>query len=576
MLSQKYKPNTQKSLFHKDVVNNIRKWIQTIEYKYETIKDVKQILFLNGPVGCGKSVTVECLFKSYNLITIDSDNLRNNDRIHDALQQIISFNSVTLSNIDKWNHKNKKDKNNIVFIDNIELCERGIESFVNLIYTNDINVPIILICNTTKYKDIFSNYKNCTFIDFKNVSLLEISKLINDINKQESLNLDKNSIKQIIEKSQNDIRQVLFILEQWNITKDLNISFSKFIDTIDLKYTDEDLSTKMEYVFKPKNSFNIAKLHNKFSCEPHLISNTIYQNYPNLTLNNININQTSETNNFNTISENDSLDILNNMVKAIDNISSSNIIHNEIYENQNWQLYDDYIHQSCIIPTYYLQKNNEIIFKEIFKETNFKVKLNFNLFKDISYNFINSYNEVKNICKKNIHSIKFNTDEINKNFNAILQPQNCFYIVDIILKNMTILNNYFDSNKKGKNTTKKEKLELYNNINDPDVKNALDKIFQIVYDYKLFEIDIDDLYKIKDSREEIVNKSFQKINLRVLKRLLNIFTFSDNNKIFKSNIETSLQYKILQHLIKNLDTTKVSIKNTVEEMTIDLDKIWGI
>ena len=95
MFSQKYKPTTQKSLFHKDVVNHIRKWIQDIEYKYETVKDVKQILFLNGPVGCGKSVTVECLFKGYNLINIDSDNLRNSDKIQESLQQIISFNNIT-------------------------------------------------------------------------------------------------------------------------------------------------------------------------------------------------------------------------------------------------------------------------------------------------------------------------------------------------------------------------------------------------------------------------------------------------------------------------------------------------
>ena len=101
MFSQNYKTTNQKSLFHKDVVNNIRKWIQNIEYKYETIKDVKQILFLNGPVGCGKSVTIECLFKAYNLINVDSDNLRNADKINDALQQIINFNGITLANIDK-------------------------------------------------------------------------------------------------------------------------------------------------------------------------------------------------------------------------------------------------------------------------------------------------------------------------------------------------------------------------------------------------------------------------------------------------------------------------------------------
>ena len=63
--------------------------------------------------------------------------------------------------------------------------------------------------------------------------------------------------------------------------------------------------------------------------------------------------------------------------------------------------------------------------------------------------------------------------------------------------------------------------------------------------------------------------------MRVLKRLLNIFTFDDNNKIFKSNIETSLQYKILEYLINQSNYNKVPILNTVDDMTIDLDKIWG-
>ena len=566
MFSQKYKPTTQKSLFHKDVVNNIRKWIQNIEYKYETIKDVKQILFLNGPVGCGKSVTVQCLFKAYNLINIDSDNLRNADKINDALQQIINFNGITLANIDKWNHKNKKDKNNIVFIDNIELCERGIESFINLIYTRNINVPIILICNTAKYKDIFSSYKNCTFVDFKHPSLLEMSKLIIDINKEECLNLEKDMIKQIIEKSQNDIRQIIFILEQWNISKASKISFVKFIDTIDIKYTDEDLSKKMEYIFKSKGKFDFNKAYNKFLCEPHVISNNIFQNYVNITLDSkLRVSETNKT------SDKDDLDILNNMVKVTDNISYSNIIHNEIYEHQQWQLYDEYINSSCIIPTYYLQKNNEIIFKEL----DMNYRLNFNSFKDISYNFINSYNEVKNICKKNTYYSKFHINDGNINANSIFYPLNCFYIVNILLDNMKIVNIYFDTNKRGKNTTKKEKLELYNNMNDIEVKNALDKIFQIIYDYKLFEIDIDNLDKLKKDGDEIIKKNFQKINLRVLKRLLNIFTFDDNNKIFKSNIETSLQYKILEYLINQSNYNKVPIVNTVDDMTIDLDKIWG-
>ena len=51
-------------------------------------------------------------------------------------------------------------------------------------------------------------------------------------------------IKKIIDKSHYDIRQILFILEQWNISKGTSILFSNFIESIDIKYTDEDLSKK--------------------------------------------------------------------------------------------------------------------------------------------------------------------------------------------------------------------------------------------------------------------------------------------------------------------------------------------
>ena len=76
MIAERYKPTTQKSLFHKDIVNHIRKWIKMIEDYADDSRSVKQILFLYGPIGCSKTVTVECLFKGYNLINVDSDNIR--------------------------------------------------------------------------------------------------------------------------------------------------------------------------------------------------------------------------------------------------------------------------------------------------------------------------------------------------------------------------------------------------------------------------------------------------------------------------------------------------------------------
>ena len=186
MIAAKYKPTTQKALFHKDVVNHIKKWIRMIEKDAKEDLDVKHILFIHGPIGSSKTVTVECLFKGYNLIDIDSDHLRSAEKITETISGIVGFREVTLANIEKWNHKNRKDKSNILFVDNLELCDRGIENFIETLYNKyNINIPVILVCNSSKYKEIFINYQNCTFLEFKRPSLLELTKLSNEICKNE-------------------------------------------------------------------------------------------------------------------------------------------------------------------------------------------------------------------------------------------------------------------------------------------------------------------------------------------------------------------------------------------------------
>ena len=580
MITKKYKPTTQKSLFHKDVVNHIRKWIKMIDEYSEYKKSVKQILFLYGPVGCAKTVTIECLFKNYNLIEIDSDNIRSTDKVNEILQLVIGFNEITLANIEKWNHKNKNDKRNIVFIDNIELCEKGIESFIDSIYTkHKIDTPIILVCNTYKYREIFANYKNCTFIEFKKPSLLELTKLSNEINKDYSLNLTKDNIKQLIEKSQYDIRQLLFLLEQWNLGKSnnasINQSFDNFLECIKLKHTDKDLCDKLEYLFNNKTLYNFKEIFQIASSEPQVISNGIYQNYTDINLN------------MNNFDSQDQLELIKNYSNIIDSISSSNIIHNEIFDNQNWSLYDDYTIYSTMIPSYYLKLNSEIISrnsKNISSE-NTNTKSNFAPYKDISYNFMNSFEEVKKICVSNIYSKKLNP---NFKYTNIINQESCFIFVSMLINSINKLNEYFDKNKRGKNTTKKEKLELCNNITtgdsvktDDSVKTALDILVNNIYYYKIFEIDIDDflINKSKYKDDNILKENLNKIDLRVFKRLLNIFTLDDSHKIFKSNVEISIQYKILQCLVEDvsLQPDKIIANiNSIENMTINLDEIWNI
>ena len=549
----KYKPTTLKSLFHQTIVSEIKKWISTIESLNKKKKSVKKILLLHGAVGSGKSVTIDCIFKNYNIMDIDSDTIRSVDKIREMMQTIVSFDMDTMTN---FLEKNKKGKHNILFVDNIELCEKLIETFVDSVHNKyDIDIPIVLICNNLRYQEMFKTHDDCTTIEFPTPSFDELMRLSDEINKKEKLNLPKENLKQIVAKSQYDIRQLLFLLEQWSIVNCIkdnrqhNIKFNLFMESLDLKQTDIDLSDKMDYIFDKNSEFDIQNMFLLASSEPQTLSNSIYQNY---------------VGPYNT-NEIDKVAVTQNYLKIIDTLSLSNTLNSEIYENQNWELYNDYVFMSTVVPSYYTKQNKQIDNSCIVP------------FKDISYNFMNSYEEVKKICKQNLCSIKMNP-EINVS-TSFLSPDTCYMIVPMVITCIKHLNEYFEKNKRGKNTTKREKLNLCDNI-DGEYKLALDKLTSVVYDYKLFEIDIDDFLINKEAYKEDTKDNINLVDLRVFKRILNIFTMDDSHKLFKSHIETSIQYNVLKRLLDTLtytpDTDKI-LKNiySVEHLTQDINDIWG-
>lgn len=569
IFANKYKPTTQKSLFHADIIKHIKKWIKTVEDIHNSNKNAKFILYLYGPIGCAKSVTIECLFKSYNIIPINSDNLRSVDKLNDILDLILDFTELTLEH---FGNLSSRKKGNILLIDNIEFCEKNLENFINVIHGKyNRNIPIILISNNKKYLDMFIDYPNCTNLEFKPPSLLELTKLLNVINKNESLNLTKENIKVLIQKSQFDIRQLLFILEQWYYTNSIKTSenkttFDDFINALGLKDKDIDLYEKLLYLFNKDTphtlNFNCKNIIQICSSEPQIVSNSIYQNY-------INIYTSTKTSN---LSQHDNLQILNNYANLMDSISFANTIQNEIYENQNWHLYNHYTIASCAIPAYYLHLNTKIL-------SNYTNLNNYQFiqFKDISYNFLKSYEEVKTLCRIN---------QCNSNYNykncysyILTNVESCYTMITVMIKCIDVLNDYFNANKKGKNTTKKEKLLLCNNIETDPAKKSLDIIINNIYYYKLFEIDLDQfiINKSKYINDEIIKENINLIDLRLFKRLLNIFTFDDSHKKFKSNIEISIQYKLLQLLITEFNTEKQNIvkDQDIQNLTVNIEDIWN-
>lgn len=571
MLLEKYKPTTQKNLFHKDIVNHILKWIKGLKDDIENKQDVKKILLLYGPIGCGKSVTVDILFKSFQNIHINSDYIRTSDKINDIITNIVSVNSFTFANFDKWNNINKKNKPNIVLIDNVELCDKSIQTFVDLIHVKqNINIPIVIISNNIKFKDIFNN-NNCTFIEFKKPSLLEMTKLAMEINDNEKLGLSRTNLKIVIDRAESDVRQLVFLLEQLKLKVRgekhhlENLDLNQFFDSMQVKMTDIDLSNKLEYLLNVDENFDMDYSFNISFSEPQTISSNIYQNYLS--------NATS----------------LEQSVDIIEDISYSSLINHTIFDNQFWDLYESYTMYSCVLPSYYIKLKHQ---------SNTSDPLDIQPYKDISYNFLNSYQEVKRIHQDNIVNFNkkiYNKDAYIKDHNnstnnsnnhnilsksdTILQPTLCFDLAKICISLINHINKYFDKNKKGKNTTKKEKFDLYDNIIGKKEESDFKYLAHILYSYKLFETDIDWIILHRKSLESIDNikTNVNKIDLRVFKRLLNIFTMDDNQKILKSHTENALQYKILQNILDDLNKIKGTStqENYINDITMDLDKIWN-
>lgn len=572
---QKYKPTSQKELFHKDIVSHTRKWIVQLEQLLnDETNSLKKILILYGPSGCGKTITIDILFKSFNLICYDANEFKYNRKIEEVLTNLIGGKTQTLQNIEKWNHKNKKDKYNIIFIDNMEGCDIQIDEIINFIHIKqNTNIPIIFGCNVHQIKTLASdtiiNNTNTTIYKLNLPSLLELSKLGSEINDKEKLNLSKSDIKKIIDICDCDIRQFLYILNNWSLIK---TNFDGFLSTIELKNRDIDMSNKLNHVFNPKFKYSFHHFDLICSSEPITISNHIYQNY---------IDQIEKNNKLASQKQ-----LLSNIENISNTFSSSDCFQKKIFDDQNWELYDQYTVISCVQPIYTI-KNIDLNEHQCNDNVFLPYKENVFLpYKDISFNYYNSLQEVKKVCFENIANPylsniiskwkpKYTTELITK-----IDLSTAFYITQALVVNIQIIDDFFTKHKKGKNISKKEKLELSRQIENEDEKTvaALDYIITFIINYRLFTFDIEQVLMSKNKCDDYINEYIEILEIRLFKRFLNIFTLNVN-LILKAHIETVIKYTILNILFKYINSYEnnknIIMDRNIEEMTISLDKIWN-
>ncbi|NBP00599.1 MAG: hypothetical protein EBU90_10825 [Proteobacteria bacterium] len=541
MFQHKYAPNSQKALFQKEVVSLIRKWCNTVQ----TSSNKQQILLVHGPMGSGKSSTLRVLLKPFTVHSLDPDILRSftDDTIRG---NVVSYHSKTIST----------NKNNVILIDNVELCEKTIRSFVDAIYLkHNVSVPIVLVYVNSKLSELFSDLENVTIVRFGKPSLLEMNKLSLEVIQSEFptwYSTLKDYTRELVSKSEFDLRQLYYILEQLRLhlifTKDpKQFNFAQFIDSLSVKETELDIHERIRIVFSPSEPYDFENVLQCSLAEPQAVSNAIFQNYVLLSLD------------LATISD------------IADDLSRGSIIQSKIFDNQWWYLYEDLTIVSCVYPSYRIKTYTQKC------ETNFVVTS----FKDVSCNFMNSYAEVKRIHLNNYIKLTKASTNTHTFFDILSDPCSCFYVADILIRCFKKVGMYFELNKKGKNISRKEKVELCDQMNQcPDTFAAFEIIVSIVYCYVLFDVDIDTLHikrrELQSSTrqfqyQQLQSSSTNLIDLKVLKRFLNIFTMDSlSQKVLKSHTEIALQHTLLKKVLVDTHHIKVDI----DHLHVNLENLW--
>jgi replication factor C subunit 1 len=283
---------------------------------------------------------------------------------------------------------NEDVRKNVIVVDNLESITSSTEkaSILNLQKMNDIHwyCPIIFISNN-RHNKLLSDIKKFSYeIKFCQPFSSNLQEILMNIAKKESMKFENSFIvDKIINYSQSDIRQLIFILYELKYSnKDTVITMKSLQEqgTL-LNMRDVDIN-----LFKATNKLlqnykNINTCISLYGTEKVLLPLMIQQNYIECIIQNY---------------DNDS-DKYKLCQLVSDSLSMGDVTENYIYGEQNWSMQEIHGIFTCVNPSFYINVNSNN--KKILFESTFPKDLN--------------KTSIKSINKKNI----INTDQCLKNMN---------------------------------------------------------------------------------------------------------------------------------------------------------------
>jgi replication factor C subunit 1 len=201
MLLEKYKPTAISGIIgNKSSIQSLASWLMT----WSSTSTQQMAALVSGPIGIGKTLAIDLVIKKsgdYNIIELNPDDERTATYINSRIKPILK-NSKTMFGLQ-----------NILVINDIDFASDY--GFIGAIVEciKETKIPIICVCNDRYNQKLKTLTNYCLDVRFQRPSIVEITKFIEDIVKKEKIKISSTNLKELIETSNNDIRNAILNLE---------------------------------------------------------------------------------------------------------------------------------------------------------------------------------------------------------------------------------------------------------------------------------------------------------------------------------------------------------------------------